>query len=298
MPISRRNLLVGGGAAAVVVAAGTFGLVEADVLPGRSRLDRMMGTGVCGSPAAVPDASPGPLVSGQFRSAARAGIEVGWSVAYPPGSDPGAPLPVCVALHGRGGTHRWVFDDLSLQSFLADAVDRQASPPFAIASVDGGDAVNWHRRARGDDPAAMITDELVPRLADRGLATTKVGLWGWSLGGYGALLLASTLGAERTAAVVASSPALWSTYGQTGAGTFDDQADFASHDVLARTSQLAGIPIRLDCGTDDPFASNAERLRRALTPTPAGGLSAGCHDDAFWTRRAATQIAFLGHHLA
>jgi S-formylglutathione hydrolase FrmB len=205
---------------------------------------------------------------------------------------------VCVALRGRGGSHRWVFDDLSLQSFLADAVDRRASPPFAIASIDGGDAINWHRRASGDDPAAMISDEFVPLLAERGLVTTEIGVWGWSLGGYGALLLATTLGPGRIAAVVASSPALWSTYGQAGPETFDGQADFAAHDLFTRTHQLEGIPLCIDCGTGDPFAANARRLRGALTPTPAGGLSAGCHDDAFWTRQAAAQIAFLGRHLS
>ncbi len=296
MAISRRNLLVGGGAAAVVVAAGTFGLVEEDVLPGKGRIDRLMGA--CGSGASVPTATVGPVVSGQFHSTARRGIEVGWSVAYPPGASVGAALPVCVTLHGRGATHGWMIDELSLPSFLAEAVDRHTSPPFAIASVDGGDATNWHRRANGDDPAAMVTDEFVPLLAEHGLETSKIGLWGWSLGGLGALLLASTLGSGRTAAVVASSPALWTSYAHAEPGVFDSPSDFAAHDVFARTGPLDQIPLRIDCGTDDPFAANTKRLRAELTPTPAGGVTAGCHDDAFWTRQAAAQIAFLGHHLS
>ncbi len=279
-----------------LAGAGGVGLVEEGVLPGRSRLHRALGG--CGSMALVPDVEPGPLVSGSFTSAARAGAEVGWTVAYPPGSDDRAAVPVCVALHGRGGDHSWPFDTVALQYVLADAVERGTSPPFAIATVDGGDATNWHRRTDGDDPPAMLTDELLPMLAARGLETQQVGLWGWSLGGFGALLLATTMGLERIAAVVASSPALWATYGATQPGTFDSEADFAANDIFARTTELDGVPLRVDCGTDDPFAGEVRRLRSQLDPTPEGGLRPGCHDESFWTRSAAPQLEFIGQHLA
>src|SRR3954452_15541960 len=152
--MGRRELLIGGGALGVVVLAGAggVGLVEEGVLPGRSRLHRALGG--CGSKAPVPDVEPGPIATGSFTSAARGGAEVGWSVGYPPGFDDGAALPVCVTLHGRGSGHSWVFDTLSLQYVLADAVGRGTSPPFAIASVDGGDATTWHPRVDGDDPSA------------------------------------------------------------------------------------------------------------------------------------------------
>ena len=295
--MGRRELLIGGGALGVLVLAGAggVGLVEEGVLPGRSRLHRALGG--CGSKAPVPDVEPGPVVSGSFTSVARSGADVGWSIAYPPGPDDAA-LPVCVALHGRGSGHDWAFDTLSLQYVLADAVAKGTSPPFAIATVDGGDATNWHRRADGDDPPAMITDELLPMLSARGLDTDPIGLWGWSLGGFGALLLASDLGPSRVAAVAASSPALWATYSATQPGTFDDEADFQAHDLFARTGELDGIPLRIDCGTDDPFAGEARRLRSQLEPTPDGGLRPGCHDEAFWTRSAAAQLEFIGQHLA
>lgn len=237
-------------------------------------------------------------MSGSFVSAARAGIEVGWTVAYPPGASASATLPVCVALHGRGGDHTWPFAGLGLQYFLADAVTARDIPGFALAAIDGGDATNWHRRQSGDDPLAMITNELLPLLAARGLSTARIGLWGWSLGGYGALLLASALGPQHVAAAVAASPALWDALDATGPGTFDDEADFTANNVSSRHAQVESVPLRIDCGRDDPFATPVRRLRAALQPTPAGGLSAGCHDEAFWARRAAAQIDFLGPHLA
>jgi hypothetical protein len=47
-----------------------------------------------------------------------------------------------------------------------------------------------------------------------------------------------------------------------------------------------------------PSTRRCGRLRTTLQPTPDGGLSAGCHDEAFWTRSAAAEIYFLGHQLA
>ena len=84
-------MLVGGAAAGLVAVAGGFGLVEEGVLPGRQRLHRALGG--CGSMAPVPDVEAGPVVSGTFTSAARGGAEVGWSIAYPPGSAEGDRLP-------------------------------------------------------------------------------------------------------------------------------------------------------------------------------------------------------------
>ena len=170
-------------------------------------------------------------------------------------------------------------------------------PPFALVTIDGGDAVNWHARANGDDPVAMITDELLPQLAARQLTTERLALWGWSLGGFGALHLAGVLGAERVAAVVATSPALWRGFDETMPGTFDDAADFARVDLFGRTGQQAGIPVRIDCGKSDAFAERARDFRAALATTPAGGLTPGCHDNAYWTRMVPEQLAFIGRRL-
>ena len=59
----------------------------------------------------------------------------------------------------------------------------------------------------------MVVDEFLPMLAERGLLAgpgDRIGLLGWSMGGYGALRLAALLGADRVAAVAAVSPAMWS----------------------------------------------------------------------------------------
>lgn len=296
MTISRRAVLIGGGATVVVAGVGGTALVNARVLPGKARLDEWRGA--CRVPVAVPTIEPGPVIDGSFGSSARR-TQVGWSLFLPPGDRAPADLPVCVALHGRSADHRFAHD-LAVDRFLAAAV-AGGVPPFAVVSVDGGDAVNWHRRASGDDPVAMVVDELLPEMARRGHPTDRVALWGWSLGGWGALHLATQLGRERVAAVAAASPAIWRTFADIQPGAFDDAADFDRHDLFRRSGELSGIPLRIDCGDSDPFASGVADLRSALSSSGAaidGGLSPGCHDSTFFQHVEPEELAFLGRHLA
>ncbi|MCL2781582.1 MAG: alpha/beta hydrolase, partial [Actinomycetia bacterium] len=120
---------------------------------------------------------------------------------------------------------------------------------------------------------------------------------GWSMGGYGALLLGGQLGVRRLAATIAESPALWTQPGDTAPGAFDDPADFEANNVFTRQSQLSGIPVRVDCGTDDTFYPNARRYADSLSPKPAGGFQAGGHNDAYWRRMAPAQLAWIAPHL-
>jgi pimeloyl-ACP methyl ester carboxylesterase len=288
MSPTRRTVLLGGLGALAATAAGLGGM-EAGLLPGRGLLTR---TAV---PPGVPKADPGRLVSGSFASHARH-TTVSWSVAYPPGHEQ-ARLPVLISLHGRGGSHRDSFaGSLQLHRFLADAV-QHGSAPFAIASVDGGDHEYWHPR-RGTDPAGMVIEEFLPLLSRHGLDTARVGLFGWSMGGYGALYLAGVLGRERTAVVIAESPAVWEQAAQSAEGAFDDAEDFDKHAIFGRTSLLDGIPARLDCGAADGFALVTRKLRAALSPTPAGGIEPGGHDAGYWRSQAAAQLRFAASHLA
>jgi S-formylglutathione hydrolase FrmB len=302
MTLSRRQFLLAGGVGAVALGAGTLGLVERGVLPGRTRLHTA--TGACGTVTDPPADGAGPMVDGSFRSAARGGRDVGWTVAYPPGSQQDASLPVCLALPGRGGDHTSAFTALGVQHHLAAAVAAGARP-FAIASVDGGDASYWHRRADGDDPARMVTDELLPLLESRNLRagpSDRIGFIGWSMGGYGSLLFAETLTASRVAVVVAASPALWHTGAESAAGAFDDAADFDAHNVFNGRSKLEGIALRVDCGDADPFAAAVRdfvtELPASTTATPtSSSFEPGCHDDAYWMRMLPAQTRFLADHL-
>ncbi len=187
---------------------------------------------------------------------------------------------------------------LALDHYLPHAVANGGVPPFALVTVDGGPDTYWHPRADGDDPIGMIVDELLPRLRERGARTDRIGAIGWSMGGYGTLVLTRRLGAGRMVAVVAPSPALFTSYEDahsTNARAFDDAADFARNDVFAALDELKGVPLRVDCGTSDPFAAMARKFRDRVHP--AGAMDPGCHDGAFWRPHLRPQLAFLGHRL-
>ncbi len=290
-PISRRRLL-GLGATAAGVAALTVAGVETDVLPGRVRIHSALGLN--GSPGQAPSGQA-QLVTGTFFSKARR-TEVAWTIAYPPAMAPGTPMPVLVALHGRFVDRTNVFGEhIGLDHYLAD----DPSLRFAIAAPDGGDTYG-HPRRSGEDAGAMVIDEFLPLLADHGLQTERIGLYGYSMGGYGALRLAGILGPDRVSAVVAVSAALFRSAGETPPGAFDDADDFAAHDIMHRAAELNGIPVRLDCGRGDPFRRAVASYRDGF-PTghePAGGFQAGGHDDGYWRRMAPAELAFVAQYLS
>jgi enterochelin esterase-like enzyme len=304
MTTSRRTFLTGAliGAGSALATAGW--LVEQDVLPGRITIAKALGQDTPSAPAGVPQISIGPVKQGSFTSAARGGLATKWVIAYPPGTDPdkpttakGARLPVCVVLHGRGATSHDLLT-LGYPNFLAAAVHAGLAP-FALAAVDGRDRY-WHARRNGEDPAKMVLDEWLPRLAEAGLAARpadRIGLLGWSMGGYGALLLASRLGAARVAVVAAESPALWLQPGDSAQGAFDDAEDFRANDVFKRQKVLSRIPIRIDCGTADPFHTAAKKFAAGLHPTPVTDLGAGNHSGTYWKAKAPKAIEFIGNRL-
>lgn len=293
--ISRRAVLIGS-AAAGALAIGAPAASLAGLLPGRSTLFRLLG--LDGAAGTVPDATPGPLLQGAFASEERLGIDCGWAVSYPPGSSPGDPLPVAVVLHGYSDDHRNAFgaDRQGFDHFLAHYVDN-GGQRFAIASVDGGNTY-WHRRRTGEDSSRMIVDEFLPILASHGLATDRVALLGWSMGGYGALRLAGMLGPDRVSAVAAASPALWQAFPQAPRIAFDDEADFAANTVYGRQRSLAGIPVRVDCGTGDGFYSNDHTYVAGFPHRPSGGFTPGGHNLPYWLRINPAQLRFIGDNIA
>jgi enterochelin esterase-like enzyme len=249
----------------------------------------------CGLPDGVPANDPGPTVSGTFSSSYRH-QDVGYALSYPPGAEPGHPLPVLVTLHGRGGDHTTAFArSLYLNHYQAQ-VSQQGARPFVIAAVDGGDHEYWHPRADGD-PAGMVEHEFIPLLHRRhGLRVGKVALLGWSMGGYGALYLASRMGRAKVCAMVAESPAIWHHSWQTVQGAFDDAADWRQANIWGQQRALRGIALRIDCGADDGFAPVTRDLRASLHPRPSGGIEPGGHDSSYWRSQAPAQLRWVARH--
>jgi pimeloyl-ACP methyl ester carboxylesterase len=278
---------------AVGLAGAAVG-VEQGVLPGRPFLQAHLGLN--GEDGVIPDVEPGPVLEDSFTSDAMGGAAVGWSLVLPPGSDT-VVLPLVVALHWLGADHATLTGpDLGLDRYLAQHVE-DGGAPFAVAAPDGGTGY-WHPHD-GEDGGAMVTEELLPILAQRGYDTTTIGLLGWSMGGYGALRLAGLRGRDATRAVVASSPALWSDADDASSTGFSDAEEYEEYSVFDQQDQLAGIPVRVDVGTGDPFYRDVQDYVNGF-PDGADVTSTfepGGHDPGYWRRMLPVQLDFLGRRV-
>jgi S-formylglutathione hydrolase FrmB len=298
----RRVLALGLAPVAALVAAGVAGveLVSRGVLPGRAVLDDVDGTCSVAAPL-LADSPPGPSFSGTFYSAAR-NRAVGYTVAYPPRHKPGDELPLVIVLHAYGANHGNALVNLSPAQALALEVDGRPLAPMAIVTVDGGNGY-WTPHP-GDNPMAMVIDELIPRCRRRGLglAPQRIGTMGISMGGYGALLLAEKY-PHLIAAVAAISPAIWTSYAQARAvnsGAYASASAFAAYDAVTHADALDRTPLRVAAGYDDPFYPGVQALVRTLGPLGAGSVvrfAKGCHTDPFFTEQEPPSLAFLASHL-
>ena len=291
--LSRRAVLrLGAGAVAGAAGAFTAGRMLGSTAQLAGPDVAMAGVGAPLLPPAplepAPAGAPAPtMVTGSFVSAARGGVNTNWAIARPPGQT--APLRPVIALHGKGQDAAGVMAG-GVEQGLAQAV-AAGLPPFAVVAVDGGGSY-WHKRASGEDSGAMVLDELIPMLGGQGLDTSRVAFLGWSMGGYGALLLGARLGPARTAAITAVSPALWLSSGAAAPGAFDGPDDFAANSVFGLPT-LASIPIRIDCGNSDPFYAATKEFIAQLPHPPAGGFSPGGHDGGYWSSQLPGELTWM-----
>ena len=297
--VTRRQVLVGGGAAAVLLAAA--GVVGGRSWTARSYWWRL--TGAYGDPGPYPPRGDvvyqyGALSSQHVGGLAEYGIATPGELARMRRPE-GWNAPVCYCLPGRGRGPREVLEgDLRMGDFAAQAFAERGAAPFVLVAVRGGDTY-WHRRTSGEDALAMLLDELIPycrrELRLGGAAGEAV--TGWSMGGYGALLAAESR-AQTFRGVCAVSAALWRTFDDGVGDAFDSAADYAAHDVYAGADRLAGMPVRVDCGLQDPFYEADKAFAEALPRPPQGSFEPGGHNDAFWRRVAPPEVDFIAATLA
>jgi enterochelin esterase-like enzyme len=285
--LSRRAALrLGTGAVAGAVGVWALGAlvdpVAVPAMPSPSDPDQPA------APPTPPVAAPLPTrEAGSFISAARGGVLTNWIIARPPGQV--GPLRPVIALHGVRGSAKQVMS-FGVEQGLAALVEA-GRPPFAVVAVDGGDSY-WHRRAGGEDAGSMVLNELIPMLPAMGLDISRIGFIGWSMGGYGALLLGSRLGPARTAGICAVSPALYQSYTASTIGAFDSYDDWTKNTVFGLPA-LSSIPLRVDCGNDDQFCPATHQFVAQLHRPPAGAFTPGGHDEAYWRQQLPGELAWL-----
>jgi S-formylglutathione hydrolase FrmB len=295
--VSRRALLVGAAGGAILMGSGA---AAADYEINRHPRWRTMVFG-CGETPPIPH-SDYAITTGTYPSAAMR-TDMPWLVALPRAVSPvltrrSKRIPLVVALPGADAALSHVVDAIGLPGWATAS----GAGPMAIVCPGGAGHSYYHPRADGTNSFAWVTDEFIPMIEQRfpiGGTRARRAVYGNSMGGFGALLVA----AERphlVCAAVASSPAVFLTYDAAVTGhpeTFDSAADWRHWGLWRHTRALDGMPVRIDCGDADPFAPAARQLLSRI-PGSTGGISQGCHDDAFWRRSAPAQVRFLTEHLA
>jgi enterochelin esterase-like enzyme len=265
--VSRRTLLVGGLAGTAVAVAGTAYAVSP------IRVRKLVGLG---PDPYIPDVPEGRVTLETVHSDAR-GHDVDLFTAVPHGYGDGAGLPVVVVLHGASATASR-FRGLGLAKFVTAAV-QEGAEPFVLAGADGG-PLGWHADENGDDPQAMVVDELPDWLSERGFDSDRRAVWGWSLGGYGALRLAETYPTYAEALAVLS-PAVQP----------DDW-------VFEHKDQLVEQPLGVWCGTEDALYRNVRGLVASLPTEPViESYSSGGHTYEYWNEHTVDALTFLSSRL-
>lgn len=298
--LTRRRLLAAGLGTAGVTAAVAAGLelIEHGVLPGKTDLAQLDGAcSVAGPPLAF--GRLGRSLSGRFYSHARR-RDVGYTIAYPPGHGPGSRLPLVVILHGEGRNHNEVLSGMTLAQAPALRINGRPLGPMAMVAADGGRGY-WNPHP-GDNPMGMVIDELIPFCQRLGLGRPphRIATMGISMGGYGAILLAEKF-PRLISAVAAIGPAVWTSYQQAQAvnrQAYASAADFAANDVVTHAAALAGKPVRVASGLDDPFQPGVAVLARVLPSTATVIISAGCHTGPFFAQQEPPSLAFLARYLS
>ena len=68
--------------------------------------------------------------------------------------------------------------------------------------------------------------------------------------------------------------------------------------MFTDAGKLRGLPVRVDCGRQDPFYDADLAFTQALPEPPAGGFEPGGHNDSCWSRVAPAQIDWIGAQFA
>lgn len=291
--LTRRQFVIGGGVLVAGVAA--LGAVGWRSWTMRDRWYRL--TGAYGEAGTPPPSYPVVYRKGTLPSKHLA-QPAAYEIAWPPGLEGAgqevrARTPVLICLPGRSRSPEAVLQGgLHFGDYVADGIVKRGVTPFAVAAVQASDTY-WHGRAAGDDAMAMLFGEFIPFLRDDLGIGGPMAIMGWSMGGYGALR-AAELQPQEFCAVCGVSAALWRSYSDGVGDAFDSSADFAANDVFADVADLGGVPVRLDCGRQDPFCEADRAFAEALPQPPAGGFSPGGHNDDYWSRVAPGEIDWIG----
>ncbi|NGY61078.1 esterase family protein [Lentzea sp. NEAU-D13] len=204
-------------------------------------------------------------------------------------------LPMSILLHGLHGDARHAAGG-GLAEVLTAAVAKGSVPAFGFVAVDGGDHY-WHENVPGDDPMAMLLDEIPGWLKERGYGQ-PFAVTGVSMGGFGALLYTRRR-AERgdpIAAAAAISPGLITTWPEMAKRkAFKNEGEWASLDPLRHLKSTGPTALGVWIGDRDRFIEGTRQFMHAVRPE-VGVVKDGGHDDGLYRKVMPDVVQFLAKY--
>ena len=222
----------------------------------------------------------------RFTVAAPGGKKLEQIAIMPAGA--GERPPLLVFLHGR--TDDTTGPDSTLSQEMLDGLERLGSRAPAVLLVNGGKASYFHDRNSGDWGTYVLRRAIPAGLRRLGADRRRIAIGGISMGGFGALHLATR---RSFCAVGGHSPALWRSGGETPAGAFDDGEDFDASTPFGR--RIRSRAVWLDVGTDDPFRGATEELGQSLGKRVR--VWKGRHDGNYWDAHMSSYLRFYASAL-
>lgn len=214
-----------------------------------------------------------------------------------PSADPPPGLPMCLVLHGihAGAKSTRAY---GLGSRLLADVRSGRVAPYGLVAVDGGDNY-WQEAHRGDNPMAMLLEEVPGWLRRRGLGGPHgrpFAAAGVSMGGWGTLLYARRRAERREPLDVAAAiaPSLITSWqAMRKRAVFSSPRDWAASDPLRHPEMLSDVRVGVWCGRDDRFIDGVRRFMRLAKPEVAY-VGPGGHNGEFVKAVAPDVVRFIG----
>ncbi len=223
------------------------------------------------------------------------GQDLWWSMRTPPGFDPARKYPVIVKVYGGPGSAlvRKVWadpaDQLYLEAgFILFTLDNRGTPNRSLAFKQAID-----RRMGQLDVADQIAGATYLKSLPY-VDGSRLGVTGWSYGGYMTLLLLSTPETPFAAGVAGAPPTDWTLYDTHYTERYmgtpkDNPAGYAASEVTARMDWLKPGSLLLMHGMADDNVTfdNSTRLMAALQARPIAFetmIYPGLRHRAGWTQ--------------
>jgi len=216
-------------------------------------------------------------------------------------------FPVVYVLHGYSGnairTIKQDIPDLALQAETYKMIFVLADGGYDSWYFDSpvNDKIRYESFISKD--LISYTDKNYPSIAKR----EKRAIYGWSMGGHGALFIAirhqELFGAAGSICGAVDFRPFVKAYGiEKNLGDYTGhERDWETHTVAYQVSLLKNNVLKLiiDCGLDDPLLEINRSLHQKLT-----GLKIahdyierpGAHDTAYWSKASAFQLLFIHNY--